>query len=160
MRTVFDEICDPELAVDDDELMLESLNRDARVFRTPAAPFVELIEKAGLRFRGAWIGRADRDFVTPGENWHVSRVERLVSDYRLDACCREALEQTMAVWSDFVGATPEGRPEIAATWNAHRLRDDFHHGAVLPALVDDILEPYDDRAERLDDFAALLSQFR
>lgn len=160
VRAVFAEICDPELAVDADTLMLESLIHDLQVFRTPTAPFVELIEQAGLRLRGAWVGRADRDFTVPGVKWPDSRVERLASEYQLDACCRDALERLVAVWSDFVVATPERRPEIAATWNPRRLLDDFRHGAVSPALVDDILDRDEERLELLDEFAALLSQFR
>lgn len=160
VREVFDELCDPDSAMECDGLVMESLIRDPRVFRTPTAPFAELIELTGLRLRGAWIGRADREFTTPGEKWRDSRVERLVSDYQLDTCCRDALERLMEVWSHFVVATPERRQEIAATWKPRHLRDDFHHGAVSPALVDHMLERQDDRAEELDEFAALLSQFR
>ncbi len=160
VRELFDELCDPDSAMECDELILESLIRDVRVFRTPTKPVVELIEQAGLRFRGAWIGRADREFTTPGENWRDSRVERLVSDYQLDTCCRDALERLMQAWLDFVIATPERRHEVAATWKPRHLRDDFHHGAVSLALVDYMLEQHHDRSDRLDEFAALLSQFR
>ena len=160
VRDVFDELCEPESATECDELILESLIRDSRVFRTPTIPFGELIEKAGLRLRGAWIGRADRDFTTPGEQFHDSRLERLASEYQLDTCCRDALERLLEVWSDFVVATPARRHEVAATWNPRRLRDDFHHGAVSPALVDGILERHDDRVQLLDDFAAALTRSR
>lgn len=156
VRVVFDELCDPESAMECDELVMESLIRDRRVFRTPTTPFGEVFEQAGLRLRGAWIGRADRDFTTPGEQFHDSRLERLASEYQLDTCCCEALERLLAHWSDFVVATPVRRPEIAAAWNPRRLRDDFHHGAVSPALVDGILERHDDRVQLLDDFAATL----
>ena len=160
VREVFDELCDPESAMECGELVMESLMRDLQVFRTPTKPVAELIERAGLRFRGAWIGRADREFTTPGEKWRDTRVERLVSDYQLDTCCSDALQRLMQVWSDFVVATPERRHEVVATWKPRHLRDDFHHGAVSSALVDYILERHDDRADRLDEFAALLSQFR
>ena len=160
VREMFDELCDPGSAMECEELILESLIRDVRAFRTPTAPIAELIEQAGLRLRGGWIGRADREFTTPGEQVHGSRLERLSSEYQLDTCCRDALERLMAVWSDFVVARPDRKHEVAAKWNARSLRDDFHHGAVSPALVDYVLERHDDRYELLDEYAALLSQSR
>lgn len=157
VRDVFDEVCDPESAMECEALIVEALLRDLRVFRTPTAPFAELIEQAGLRLRGAWVGRADREFATPGEQFHNSRLERLASRYQLDTCCRDALERLMEDWSDFVLGQPDRKQEVADSWKPRRLRDDFHHGAVSPAFVDAILEPYDDRLTLLDDFAALLS---
>jgi SEC-C motif-containing protein len=159
VRDVFDELCDVESAMEPDELIMESLLRDPRIFRTPTAPFGELIEQAGLRLRGGWVGRADHDFTTPGERYGEARLERLASEYRLDTCCRDALERLISQWSGFVLATPDSRHEIAETWNPRRLRDDFRHGGASPAFVDYILDRHDHRVGLLDDFAALLSRY-
>ncbi len=159
VRSVFDEVCDDGSAVESDRLILESLIRDPRVFRTPTAPFAELIEQAGLRLEGAWIGRADRDFTIPGARFQEQRLERLSAEYQLDTCCRAALERLMAIWSKFVLTLPEDRSEVAKTWEPRVLRDDFHHGAATPALVDSIWYQHEHRVGLLDDFATMLSGF-
>lgn len=160
VRAVFDELCDVESAMECDELVMECLLSDLRVFRTPTAPLIELIELAGLSLRGGWVGRADQDFTIPGTGYRQAQLERLASEYRLDTCCREALERLMAHWSDFLRAAPDHRNELAATWDPRHIRDDFHHGGASPALVDYIWEQCHDRVKELDEFAGLLSTYR
>ena len=159
LREAFEAMCDDAFVVEIDQLVLELLLRDPRVFRTPTVPVGDLIDRAGLRLRGAWVGRADHDFATPGEQYRRDLLDRLTSDYRLDECCRAALERLIAHWAGFVLAVPERRLELADTWNPRVLFDDFYHGSVTPALVDYIWDRHNHRVELLDEFAAALAMF-
>lgn len=157
LREVFDGMCDDAFVVEIDQLILELLLRAPTMFRTPTLPIGDLIDGAGLRVRGGWVGRADHDFVTPGERYRKELLERLVSEYRLDRCCRDALERLIAHWAAFVVAPPDHRAEISDSWNPRILFEDFHHGAVIQAFVDYIWDRHNHRVELLDHFAEELA---
>ena len=159
LRQVFDGMFDDAFVVEVDQLLLEVLLRDADIFRTPSIPVIELLGLAGLRVRGDWVGRADHDFVTPSERYRHDLLDRLSSVYRLDSCCREALQRLIANWATFVVSPPEHREEIYSTWNPLVLFEDLHHGVVAPALVDYIWDRHNHRVELLDEFAGAVAMY-
>lgn len=131
--------------------IFDALCSDPGLFRTAVLPVGELLEAAGLRVDGAFVGRADEKFEPQGVLAERARRERIASMYAFDRCCETAFNDVAEAWSSWVltppGATPTVAPDVGAA---------LAHGFVAPAFVEWVTRRPVGPSPMLHDFATAL----
>ncbi|MDE3044994.1 MAG: hypothetical protein KGJ10_09260, partial [Acidobacteriota bacterium] len=75
LRKAFDHHHVEGILVEPTEILLDALCQNPSLFRAPVPPVSELLERAGLECRGAWIGRQGELAKPPGVVYHERKVK-------------------------------------------------------------------------------------
>lgn len=133
--------------------LTDALVHDPSLFRVPGPPLRDLVDAIGLELKGAWMGRADAEWDPPFARRRRMALEQLYDRYQFDTCCIEAFELVRSGWSEvLVGHEPEPE-QMAGGKGARAVAKALAHGAVAPALAEEIFGLLTEGSDRLDAFA-------
>ncbi len=111
-------------------VMVETIGRHPESFAVAVAPVSELLARAGLRTREAWIGPTDEEWATPAEQARRRRLEALLDG--ADSCCKRSGRAALESWLAWVKADA---PPLTRD-DAVREAEDIEHGPVAAMLVE------------------------
>ena len=149
----FEGLAEPGFGVDVDELVLETIIRDPAAFRRMLPPITDQLDEVGLRCVNGFVGPADEDFDEPDDtDDEIDRVAELALQYRLEPCCREALEAAvdgLELMDGTLGSGPLPAAVIA------EIADALRHGPTILLLEQYVRHEADEFERELERLGAL-----
>jgi hypothetical protein len=126
-------------------LLHDVLAAEPSVFRTPAPPLAELLERAGLTFAGGLVGRTGTDVVAVYQR--ETAAEHVCEVFQLRECCSESFTVAQRALDAVEPAHGDALREVGEA---------IAHSDVARALVQYASQLGDDTAGRLVSLAAAL----
>lgn len=149
LRQAFDHHYVEGVLVEPTEILLDALCQNPSLFRAPVPPISELLERAGLECRGAWVGRHGESAKPPGVVYHERKVKALGENFEFDRCCYVAFDEVLRDWR-------ANTPRTAVRADARVTARALAHGVVAPAFAEYVLGDDDYGSELLDAFTSPL----
>ncbi|MDE3009119.1 MAG: SEC-C domain-containing protein [Acidobacteriota bacterium] len=149
LRKAFDHHHVEGILVEPTEILLDALCQNPSLFRAPVPPVSELLERAGLECRGAWIGRQGELAKPPGVVYHERKVKALGDDYGFERCCYVAFDEVLRDWRN-------NSMRSAVRGDARATARALAHDVVAPAFAEYVLDDVDFGSELLDAFTSPL----
>lgn len=121
-------------------LLVETIGHHPAAFSAPMAPVAELLARAGLMTREAWVGPVGEPWATPAQAARRRRLESLLEGG--DSCCKQAARSALDGWLSWMEAeaTSTGAanltPASLSGADAASLAQDVDHGPVAAMLVE------------------------
>lgn len=152
LRAAFEARGSKDVGVEPEELVMDALCHDPRLFRSPVVPIGELLERVGLERRGAWFGLRGEDWEPPGVRYRERSQAALRESWGFEPCCDAAFELVVVAWGDHLDGP--GNPSRS---DQRLIAGALGHGSVAPAFAEYVLGDRGCGSETLASFAAALS---
>ncbi|MEX2626038.1 MAG: SEC-C domain-containing protein [Ilumatobacteraceae bacterium] len=155
----YERLVEPGIGVDVDELVLETIVRGSASFRRVLPPISDQLAQVGLHCVDGFVGPVDEEFApgyddefgdgtddefddefSDGSDDDVDRVGEMADKYRLNSCCREALEVAVDGLEQMDESLTGGPPPHAVVAG---VADALRHGPTVPLLEQYVLDDRD-----------------
>ena len=132
------------------QVVLDSLCRDATLFRSPVPPIGGLLERVGLERDGEWLHRRGEAAEPPGVIYRRRLISELAERYDFDRCCTRDFEFVLGAWSQYLMSD-------TSFDDARSIARALAHETVAPAFVEYVLGDGEAGSRRLEEFASALA---